>query len=181
MDDRTLTEKMPVYYQTSKLTAAINGANADELNRIEKRFDDVLDQFFVNTADFSLSRWEEELGLEVNENYDIEYRRSRIISKLRGTGTVTVKLVESVAESFSNAECEIIEHPAEYRFTVKFVGMIGIPPNMEDLRAALEDCKPAHLNFDFEYTYNTHSDLSRFTHSELSVWTHLELREGNLS
>lgn len=181
MDERDLTRMMPVYYQTSKVVTELGGAEAAELQRIGERFDAVLRQFFVSTADFSLERWEQELGLEVNNSYDLEYRRSRIISKLRGSGTVTVRLIKSVAESFSNAESEIIEHFDEYRFTVKFVGTIGIPPNMDDLRAALEDCKPAHLNFDFEYTYNTHADLSRFTHAELTKWTHHELREGNLA
>lgn len=181
MNERTLTRMMPRYYQTSKTVASLNGASAAELQRLDERFDAVLRQFFVSTADFSLERWEQEMGLEVNNSYDPEYRRSRIISKLRGSGTVTVRLVKSVAESFSNAESEIIEHFGEYRFTVKFVGTIGIPPNMDDLRAALEDCKPAHLDFDFQYTYNTHADIARFTHAELARWTHHELREGNLA
>lgn len=181
LNERDLTRTMPGYYQTSKVVETINGSDAAELQRLDERFDAVLRQFFVSTADFSLERWEKELGLEVNNNYDIEYRRNRIISKMRGSGTVTVRLIKSVAESFANAESEIIEHFSEYRFTVKFVGTIGIPPNMDDLRAALEDCKPAHLNFDFEYTYNTHADLARFTHAELARWTHHELREGNLT
>jgi hypothetical protein len=35
------------------------------------------------------------------------------------------------------------------------VGTKGIPPNLSDLRTVIEEIRPAHLDFDFAYTYNT--------------------------
>ena len=124
-----------------------------ELDNIYSAVDVVRNQFFVDTADFTLERWEKELGIEVNNSYDTSYRQSRIKSKLRGQGTITVKLIENVAESFVNGDVEIIENNPLYSFTVKFIGPRGIPPNVDDLKAAIEDIKPAHLVVVFEYRY----------------------------
>lgn len=151
---------MPKYYMTSKVIDNINNANAIELTTFEEKLDGVLNQFFVNTADYSLERWEKEFGIEVNNAYDTALRRTRIISKLRGQGTVTVALLKNVSESFSNGQVDIIEDNTNYKFTVKFVGTLGIPPNLDDLQKAIDDIKPAHLAVNYEFTYLIYSELA---------------------
>ncbi|MEG0775504.1 YmfQ family protein [Clostridium sp.] len=158
----TLLSYMPLYYRKSKIIDNINSSNALELNRFHSRLDNILNQFFIDKADFTLERWESELGLDVNNNLNVDYRRSRIKSKLRGQGTVTVSLIRNVAESFSNGEVDLIENNAAYEFTIKFVGVKGIPPNMEDLKKAIEEIKPAHLNYKFEYTYLTWDEFEKY-------------------
>jgi uncharacterized protein YmfQ (DUF2313 family) len=131
----------------------------------------------LDTADLTLERWETEVGIEVKNNYDIEFRKSRIRSKLRGKGTVTVNLMKNVAESFANGEVDIIENNPTYSFTVKFVGSKGIPPNLDDLKAAIEQIKPAHLAVLYEFKYNTYQFLISNTHGQLAAYTHQEIRE----
>lgn len=172
---------LPNYYQTSRVVSAINGTTATELERLASQFDAVLQQFFVDTADFSLGRWENELGLVVNNSDDLDFRRSRIRSKLRGSGTVTVRLIQNVAESFANGQVEIVERPAAFRFEVHFVSTIGRPPNLEDLAAAIEDIKPAHLAYSFIFTYRTYGELEAYTYGELEAFTYEQLREGELT
>jgi uncharacterized protein YmfQ (DUF2313 family) len=154
----------------------LNNANAVELNAFDKKLDNLLNQFFIDSSDFSLERWEKELGLEVNNYLNVDFRRSRIRSKLRGQGIVTVNLIKNVSESFSNGEVDVIEDNANYSFTVKFVGTLGIPPNMSDLEKAIDEIKPAHLGFIFAYTYNTYGMISNQTHSSLSLLTHEEIK-----
>lgn len=81
------------------------------------------------------------------------------MSKLRGAGTTTAEMIEQVVASFANSDCEVIEHPEDYRFDIKFVGTIGIPPNMDDVRAAIEEIKPAHLAYQFIYLFRTWGDI----------------------
>ena len=163
---------MPKYYKDSDVIDNINTANGSELDTFKSSLDNVLNQFFIDTSTFSLERWEKEFGIQVNNNYDTEFRRSRIRAKLRGQGTVTIKLIKNVAESFSNGQVDIIENNSNYEFTVKFTGTLGIPPNMEDLEKAIEDIKPAHLAYIFEYTYNTYNSISDKTHNALGALTH---------
>lgn len=162
MDKTTLMNYMPKYYKTSRVIDNINEANATELTTFKASLQDVLDQFFIETADYTLARWEQELGLEVNENYNTEYRRTRVKARMRGQGTVTVKLIKNVSESFSNGEVDVIEDNANSKFVVKFVGTMGIPPNIVDLQAAIEDIKPAHLDYTFEYTYMTFDQFDNY-------------------
>lgn len=165
---------MPKYYKTSKVIDNINTANSAELTKFKERLDGVLNQFFLDTADFSLERWEKDLGIEINNNLNIDFRRSRIKSKLRGQGTVTIKLLKNVAESFSNGQVEIIENNANYEFTIKFVGTLGIPPNMNDLEKAIEEIKPAHLGYKFEYTYLTWDEFDNYNKT-FNEWDALNL------
>lgn len=172
-----LMKYLPGYYRTSKVINNLMDSESRELEEFKARLDKTLNQFFVDLADTSLERWESELGIEVNKNKPLDQRRSVIKSKLRGSGTVTVRLIKNVSESFSNGEVDVIEENSKYSFTVKFVGVKGTPPNIEDLRRAIEEIKPAHLTFEFEYTYNTYDAISGFTYDELSGHSHLEIRE----
>jgi len=177
LDKNTLFSYMPGYYKTSKVIDNINNANAKELNTFSNNLDSLLKQFFIDTADFSLGRWEKELGIDVNNNYNVEYRRSRILSKLRGQGTITVKLIKEVAESYNNGIVDVIEDNPSYSFTIKFISNKGVPPNLEDLKVAIEEIKPAHLEVVYEFTYNTWNMISGLIWSEAINKTWNQLRE----
>lgn len=140
----------------------------------------LLAQLNVRTATWGLAQWETSLGLPVDVSKAPAYRRTRIISKLRGQGTTTVAMIKNVAESFSNGQVEVLEHPAEYRFDIKFVGTIGIPPNMDDLMAAIEDIKPAHLAYDYIILFRTWGMLAGYTWGELSSRTWADVKGGDI-
>ncbi|MNJ78365.1 hypothetical protein D3C77_761030 [compost metagenome] len=43
--------------------------------------------------------------------------------------------------------------PAEWSFTIKFIDTLGIPPNLDDLKAVIEEVKPAHMKVEYEFSY----------------------------
>lgn len=157
-----LMRYLPGYYKTSKVMTNITNAEDIELKNFKSELNNTLNQFFVDLADTRLDKWEEELGIRTNKSKPWEYRRSVIKSKLRGQGTVTVHLLKNIAESYSNGEVDIIEDNPKYTFTIKFVGSKGIPPNMEDLKRTIEEIKPAHLKFEFEFTYLTWDEFDNY-------------------
>lgn len=150
---------------------------ADELRAA---VDDFRAQLWPSSATWGLSYWERAFGIQVDEAKDIDWRRSRVISKIRGGGPTTVAAIKSIAESFSNGEVDIIEYPNEFRFEVKFLGTVGTPPNMEDLTDAINEVKPAHLTFSYIILFLTWGGASRFTWSDLSTTTWVEFKEGNI-
>ncbi len=172
---------LPEDYKNSAQVIELQGAFEHWAAVLQAAKEDLFLQMNVETATWGLTIWETALGLQTDVSKPYEYRRTRIMSKLRGAGTTTVAMMQNVAESFSNGEVAIIEYNSENRFEVKFIGTIGIPPNMEDLTAAIEEIKPAHLEYTFEYTYRTYGDLSAYTHATLSTYTHQQLREGVIS
>lgn len=175
-----IADQYPSFWRLSPETVAIWEALGSETDALRADLRDLLDQCNVQTATWGLDLWEKQLGLPTEAGKDLSYRRSRIISKLRGTGTVTVAMVQNVAESYVNGEVEVAEYPARYHFDIKFVGIRGIPPNMDDLTAALEEIRPAHLTYAYVYTYNTYGDLAGHTYGQLAAYTHQELREEAL-
>lgn len=134
------------------------------------------DQMFLDTAEEALALWEQDFGLDSDSRKSTVFRRERVRSKLRGAGTTTKKMIEIMAASFAGGEVEVIEVPDEYRFIVKFVGVKGVPANMADLEAAIEEIKPAHLTFEFAYSYNWWDTLKDRTWNSMSTYTWEQVR-----
>ncbi len=146
-----------------------------------ERRDSVMDQLSVETATWGLKYWEQTLGIPVEEAKEAEFRRGRIRAKLRGAGVTTVAMIQNVAESFSNGEVAVTEFSDLFRLEIKFVGTVGIPPNMDDLTEALREIMPAHLQWDYVILYNTHGTLAASTHAQLAAYTHDQLRNEVLT
>lgn len=176
----SLIDLLPDYYKNSSQVVELQGAFEHWTEALKAARDDLFTQMNVESATWGLTLWEKALGLETDVSKSNEFRRTRIMSKLRGAGTTTKKMIQNVAESFSNGQVEIVEYNEENRFEVKFVGTLGIPPNMDDFTAAIEEIKPAHLAYEFEFVYRTHAELSVFTHEQLSNYTYATLREGEM-
>lgn len=172
-----LMDYLPRFYSDFREAEAIQGASAQEIGRLRYSIDDLLAQFYVETATWGLAFWEERIGIETDATKPIEQRRSVVKSRLRGYGTTSRQMLKDVAAAYSGGEVEIIEYAAEHRFVVKFVGVGGIPPNMADLTATIELIKPAHLAFEFAYTFLTWAGANKYTWTEVSGMTWNELRE----
>lgn len=149
----SLMELLPPYYNGNKTMEELQGILTDKINALANDLNETIDECFVNTASALLSRYEKIYGLQVDVSKSDEFRRERIRAKIRGIGTVTKQMIVDTAASYSNGEVEVIEDPANYKFTIKFVGVRGIPANMADLTLTINEIKPAHLAFEFEYTW----------------------------
>lgn len=168
---------VPQYLRTSEYFKALLAAEGAEVDAAGAAADALLDQLLVALAGYGLALWEDFLGLPVNPSgRTLAERRERITSKLRGSGTSTVALLDQIAESYANGDVEITEQADLYQFTVRFVSEIGIPSQIDDLKAAIEEAKPAHLAVVYAYTYITHGMLSVKTHAQLAAYTHEQLR-----
>ena len=150
---------LPRYYETSRVMRSILQAEGSELDKLRQALDDILNQFFVRTATWGLDRWEEELGLSPALDQPESERRDRIVSRLRGTGTATIAVVKQVAESYDKGSIDVIEDHAAYTVTIRFVDTTGVPPNLDDLKAAVRAVLPAHLVIEYEFNYFLWDDL----------------------
>lgn len=169
---------LPSYLSGSEIFDAMLGTEAVEVVELSTAIEDVLQQFYIDTATWGLDRWEKMCGIATDLSKPLDQRRSVIKSKLRGIGTVTAELVKNVAEAFANGEVDVEENNATYTVTVTFVGRLGIPPNLEDITQALRDIIPAHLGIEYVYKFITHGDLKKKTHKYLSPFNHKQIKEG---
>lgn len=171
-----LMEYLPPVYSDNLTMKELQGILSNKINSLASNFNQTIDQCFVDTATDLLSRYEKIYGLTVDATKSKTFRRERIKARAKGVGTITKQMLEDVAVSYSNGEVEVIENPEDYSFIVKFVGTKGIPVNMADLTLTIEEVKPAHLAFSFEYTYNTWDDVSSMTWEEAANYTWDQLR-----
>ena len=171
-----LINKLPSFYDND-ITRPIQNSLDVEANSINENLEDLLNQFFVDSATYGLDKWESMLGISKN-NFDIQTRRENIKAKMRSRGTTTVSVIKNICEAYSNGIVEVIVNHSDYSFIIDFVGTIGIPKAFAELDKAIEEIKPAHLAHSYKFNYNTHSDISNYTHEQLANYTHDEVRNS---
>lgn len=148
-----LMDYLPPRYRDSPETADWQKALQFPLEKLWAAREDYFKQLDLDTATWGLALWERAYGIEAEAGKPDDYRRARVMSKMRGQGTATAAMLRNMAASFADTEAVLIEHPETHHFDIKFTGRLGTPPNMADLTAAVNEVKPAHLTFGYLYTY----------------------------
>ncbi|ASA24309.1 YmfQ family protein [Paenibacillus donghaensis] len=173
---RDLMRYLPDYYQGVREMEELQERIGLEIGRLLADGLDVLDQAFVETATWGLGRWESEVGLTQDTSKSYATRREMIKAKLRGAGTTTPEMIQRTASAFSGGVVEVSEVPGEYRFQIRFVSTLGIPPNMAGLIQMIEEIKPAHLDYEFIYSYTWWTTLRAMTWNQAQTRSWNELR-----
>lgn len=176
---RDLSRYVPPFVAELQEMAEIYKTEGQELGIARYNLDDLVAQCFVQTATWGLLRWEKEYGITTNLSLSYEQRREIILAKMRGQGTTTVEMIRNTAIAFSGGEVDVIEDNPNYHFIVRFVGFYGIPRNMQAFINMLEEIKPAHLSYSFEYKYVIWNELTPYIWDELKpyTWDGLRVKE----
>ena len=181
MKVKRLMQHIPKYYRDIVEIEELQNAINLELDELDIMSNEVLKQFFIYTATWSLPIWERIFGLTVGDTTsNLKERRENIISKLRIYGTTTKEMIARVAKAFTNGEIEVIEDNPNYSFTIKFTSIVGIPDNLENFKKVVATIKPAHLNFNVEFRYNTHNQIGYLYQNSLKTKKHTELFDTRL-
>lgn len=154
-----MLEKMPSYYRKSRIVNELLDSIEAEFEVLRNEILLAENQFFVILSERNINNHEQDVGLTPDNTADINTRRGRVLSRLRGTGTVTKTMMKNVAASFVNGDIEIIEYPSEYCFAVKFTSRTGVPYNLSDIQNMIEEIKPAHLAVEYIFTYRLWQDV----------------------
>jgi hypothetical protein len=99
--------ELPSFYDSILEMRIIAQAEGDQVDQLRADIADQLEQRFVSTVTWDLPAWEEELGIVPPAGQPIDQRRSVVLSKMRGAGKFTGKLLKSVAESYANGEVDV--------------------------------------------------------------------------
>lgn len=176
-----LKQYVPPFVYEKKEMDALYTAQGYEIGLARHNLEELVAQCFVSSATWGLIRWEEVFGVATNMSLSYEQRREIIIAKIRGQGTTTVDMIKGAAEAFSGGEVEVIEDNPNYHFIVRFVGIYGIPRNMQAFISMLEDIKPAHLWYTFDYKYIIWDDLKPKTWNDMRPYTWDGLRVNEIT
>ncbi len=144
---------LPAYYERSRIMRVDMDRKGTEMDALYDALDETFQQFFVRTATWGINLWEQELGIVPDATKPLEQRRAVAESKLRGGGKFSGAQVKNVAEAYDGGRVQVSFQPERWNFTIQFVDTHGIPPNLNDLKQAIEELKPAHLSVEYKFSY----------------------------
>lgn len=177
----TMIEYLPWYERKSVIFDAILNAYDKEFRKLEQDFQVVERNVFLDTAIESLNLHERDLGIQNVSKLRYDQRREQISSRYRSSfDQTTEETIKSVAMAFSNGEVEINKTDIPGLYEIKFVGIKGIPNNLEGLKKALDIIIPAHLALTYTFTYNVWDFVSKLTWGDCldKTWDELRVYEG---
>ena len=67
---------------------------------------------------------------------------------------------------YDKTGCTITEDFPNYTINIQFSGRKGIPYNFEQIQAAVDEVKPAHIQVNYDFTHNTWGETQR----KLGTW-----------
>lgn len=170
-----LIDRLPLFYKDTKEVINIQNALENERLVLERKLKTLINDLFVITSE-NINEWEKFVGIKVDVTKPLEFRKNNVIARIRGKGTTTKELIKNVSESYANAEVDVVENNNLYSFLVKFMGVKGVPENLDDLKKAIEEIKPAHLSVNYAFTYNSWSMVNHMTWGEVESITWDKLR-----
>lgn len=148
-----LLELLPSYYDNNKTMILLQLILSSQCDKLGDMLQETVDQCTISTASSMLQRWERIFDVPTNLSLTYKQRREALAAKIMGAGTTTKEMIKRTAAAFSGGDVEVVEDNAHSAFIIRFVGTKGIPTDMQSFIRMIEDIKPAHLSYSFEYTY----------------------------
>lgn len=173
-----MIKQLQMFQRNSGIFNAIFNGVSKQFELRDQRIAELDDQLSIDTATWALSIYEKELQIETDKNKSYEERRAIIKSLMRGTGKVDTALIKLVADSYSNGDVDVA---FDGKIKITFTNIIGTPPNVNDLKIAINKITPAHLEVVYIYLYNLYQELTPFTHSYLTRYTYGNMRASKLT
>lgn len=166
-----LKNYLPPYYEDVTEFDQITESVGSELDLLTVKTVDVLNQYYPESATWALDRYEKDLQIVVDVGKPNDQRRSVIISKMRGSGKVSGSMIKNVAEAYDGGTVDVAVSAAEYKIIITFIDTMGTPSNLDDLKKALDDIKPAHMTLVYELRFYTYAELkaSGKTYAEVAA------------
>lgn len=142
--------KVPKHWLENPQIQEMKNAIQPELELAQDAIEDFWNQLFIDTATWSLPLWERDYGLTGNENDSIENRRSAVKSQMRGAQTVTLKVLQSIADAWSN---DAIVYDTGHSIQVSFIESSSVPSDLKGMMKNLRQMTPAHLPIESNIVY----------------------------
>ena len=175
-EDLPRAQRAPEHLEADSKPRAIIAVLTDPMLAARAAVLDTADQAHIQTATWGLGLWEELVDITPAAGATNEERRSAITSKLLGSGTCNAGMVSDIARALTGCDAVVIEQHSTYQFSLQFIGdEPGLAQfDLDAIRAAVEEVKPAHLEFiilgitwaDFDLVNMTWYDL----HQMRATW-----------
>lgn len=159
-----MINRLPQYYRKSKVVKDLYSVIQKALDKVSEDISTEDMRLFITTTD-TFSLHEKDVGLpEITA--DNETKRARVIARLQGNNLLTKSELERLILMYDKTGCTITEDFPNYTINIQFSGRKGIPYNFEQIQAAVDEVKPAHIQVNYDFTHNTWGETQR----KLGTW-----------
>jgi hypothetical protein len=157
-------------YRQDPLVNNLYEAIGSEFETLANDLQDNLNQFDFTKMTWGIPILENLLDFKVNSNNAIEDQRSQLMSRWRSNGKVDILLLQNIANSWKNGDIQV--QFVNGNIQIKFVGELGVPQDLDNLKKALEDVKPAQLLLVYLFRYFLIQEIDNvMTLNDLEVQT----------
>lgn len=145
--------------QGSSIEQSIYEAIGSEFDNTDSIIDEILKQYFPQTATWGLAWWEKRLELPTNLSEDIEKRRKKVIVKLQTRWPMTPLNMAKIISTYTNASVYITENVAPYTFQIDLLSNSGFPEDLVELYKTVKRIKPSHQSVQYKLTSVTSMNI----------------------
>ncbi|MBV4417077.1 putative phage tail protein [Clostridium tyrobutyricum] len=152
MHKALLIKHLHKLYRTDPWVNEMFNSAGITLDNLEDTIEDLKKQFWFDTmTDFGIQILEKALSFKVAPNSSLEDKRSQLEARWKSSGKSDLALLQSVANSWKNGDIQV--QFVNGNIQIKFVGELGVPQDLDNLKKALEDIKPAQLLLVYLFRY----------------------------
>ena len=176
-----MLRRLPTYERKSRTIQEIIKSYDREFRNTEQQLEVVERNQQIDTAVENLKIFERDLGIRNRAVLNYKQRREQIISRnIASFSQTTEAVIKQVAAAYSNGDVDVNPTNVPGVYEIKFVGTRGIPDNLDGLKDAINIVVPAHLQFDYAFTFNSWSFIANKTWGGVShmTWNDLRTWEG---
>lgn len=138
---------LPQFLLSNPDMAELLSAEQKELENFFDYIELMRNQPTISTASIYLSRYEKMFGLGISPALSDSERIGRILAKMNTRTNSTVEAIKVVVSSISGCSTDIEEYYDQYMFMIDVLRDNSQLISIEDIKAAVEIIKPAHLAF----------------------------------
>ena len=171
-----LIDMLPSLYQNSEHIKNIQNALEGERDILKNEIIEFCDNLFIDTSSWGLDYFEKFLEVD-SVSRDIDTRKNVIKNKSKFRGITNIDTVVNLCSQYGFGEVEISEDFKNGKFIIRFISKEGEPENLRDLINQLDLIVPAHVEYDFHFTYVLWGEINNKTWEEVHEMTWDSIRK----
>lgn len=153
-----IIELINVLYRKDPFVNDFSMALSQNIERIISFCESVRNNYFFDRLDEDGAKWWENL-LKITplSTQTLEDRQAKIQAKYISSGHNEILLIQKACDSWKNGEVE-----ADFvngKIQIQFIGMYGIPSDLDSLKESIEEIKPAYIPLEWKYKYLLKKDI----------------------
>ena len=171
-----LIDILPSLYQNSEHIKNIQNALEGERDILKNEIIEFCDNLFIDTSSWGLDYFEKFLEVD-SVSKDIDTRKNVIKNKSKFRGITNKDVIINLCSQYGFGEVEISEDFKNGKFIIRFISKEGEPENLRDLINQLDLIVPAHVEYDFHFTYVLWGEINNKTWEEVHEMTWDSIRK----